>query len=576
LTFAAAQHAPLALAADRLEVARSGIEERFLKGGEALMSVNDILSRLIDAINQIAGALDACEASQTSTNLKGMGQQLQGLADAEQARQDNLAAILSECSAACSVVGLMNKAFKYLNTCATATKITGAGLGELTGFADDINSYIDSASEQIWNFSTKVERLNGQLTLACADGQRMAVSYADSAPHLTRTLLAATDAIGSRGDELSDVAAQVGALAQGIRAKVARVLSALQIGDVTRQRIEHVQAGIRIMEELAGPSVRDDASSADTFTVTAQRLLLAQVQALAADFDRQTRDIVQILHGFAKDGEAILALRGRAEGAGGDTNGGIMGEAEEAIAVARSLVEDMEAAGLKVREARDATLEIVSDLLGNVGSIGNLRDVRDDIRCLSINAYLRCARLGSQGQSVGVIATEIGLFAEKLGAYADDILRQLNAMEQSASCLEETEAGEHGALSEGLGNASMMLREANERMDLQLAELTRHGEAAAETIDGIADQLDFNSGLGALLQETALLLKSPTAPAGASEPGDDPRLAEFSERLFPLYTMASERDVHQSIIPVASAPIEGSDGGAAATDDEDLFEDALF
>ncbi|MBD1544716.1 hypothetical protein [Roseibium aggregatum] len=574
MNFVASHNNQLALAADRLEVARSGIEERFLKGGEALMSVNDILTRLIEAISQIAGALDAGAADGMSTDLKAMVQQLQGLADAEQARQDNLAVILSESSAAYPVVGMMNKALNYLSTCATATRITGAGLGELTGFADDISSYVDSASQQIVNFSKKVERLNGQLTQACADGQQITSSYVDVVPHVSGTLTAATDSIGSRRAELAQVATQVGTLAEGIRSKVARVLSALQIGDVTRQRIEHVQAGIEIMEELAAPSFGDGAS--DHFEVTAQRLLLAQVQALAADFDQQTRDIVAIIHGFAEDGDAILALRERAAGAGENADGNIMGEAEKAIGTARSLVKDMEATGRKAREARTATLEIVSDLLGNAGSIGNLRDVRDDIRCLSINAYLRCHRLGSQGRSVGVIATEIGLFAEKLGTFADDILRQLSGMEQSASRLEDTDTDERGALSNGLDEAIVFLRRANEKMEHHLAELSRHGEAAAGTISRIAGELDFNSDLGTLLQETATFLKPQSGSASACEAEADPRLAEFSERLFALYTMASERDVHQSVIPVDAASNPEQAGHGSEQSDEDLFEDALF
>ncbi|SON53975.1 Methyl-accepting chemotaxis protein 1 [Hartmannibacter diazotrophicus] len=557
--------------ANRLQHARAGIEERFIDGGTALMSTHDIVDTLIRTIGEITGALEAGAIARTPEGLRQTVQELSALAETERMRQETLARVLKEGQASEPLIQQMNKALGYLKTCAMATRITGAGMDELTSFADDISSYVGDAAHQVARFSEKVSGFNGRLAEACANGGKVTAAYGNKIPDVAEALTSAAEAIAARRDELDDVAATVCRLAEGVRTRVAKVLSALQIGDVTRQRIEHVEAGVDLVRQMARrrPGARPDA-----FETLALQLLHAQVEALTDDFQCQTRDIVGIIHGFAGEAQSILALHGMAGGPSTGTDG--IAEAEAAVRVARHFVRDIEDSRARAREACLETIETVSDLLSNIGSIGNLRNVRDDIRCLAINAYLRSYRLGPKGRSVGVIATEMGLVAEKLGGHVDDVLGQISSLETATSDLRMAEGEEQGALTGRLDDVMGLLREVNGRMDALLADLTRQGGAAASTIGEIAGGIDFQKGLGQTLTECTSLLASQGGMADKAAALADERLEAFSDQLFALYTMAAERDVHQKFIPVHSAAPAPAAEGAAIADDEDLFEDALF
>jgi hypothetical protein len=68
-------------------------------------------------------------------------------------------------------------------------------------------------------------------------------------------------------------------------------------------------------------------------------------------------------------------------------------------------------------------------------------------------------------------------------------------------------------------------------------------------IESIAHALDFSRSLGETLAECERDLRRGHMPAGAYHGADSPLIQTFSERIFPIYTMRSEREIHASIIP---------------------------
>ncbi len=62
---------------------------------------------------------------------------------------------------------------------------------------------------------------------------------------LTTPMAMATDE-----PQIAQVADRVRILARDISKNVGRILAALQIGDISRQRAEHVQSGLGILDEL--------------------------------------------------------------------------------------------------------------------------------------------------------------------------------------------------------------------------------------------------------------------------------------------------------------------------------------
>ncbi len=558
----------------RLEVARSAIEERFLAGGDVLVRANEIVSRLLDSVEGIVTAMDEGHAATATQRLAATVQQLRSLTESEKLQQDGLNGVLQDGNAIGPLITDMQKTLAYLNTCAVATRITSAGMEEFAGFADDILTAVTDASRQVTGFAQRVDQLGSQLRSAQAGGKAAITTFASTIPGVAETLLAASTTIDQRRRDLGKIAAQSAQLALGVRTKVSRVLSALQIGDVTRQRIEHVQSGIRIFQDLARIAAPQEADAARDVVI---RLLLAQLGALTSALDDGSRDIIATIEGFGRDADTILSLRGRSNGS--DIKGGAdtIGAIERGVERTRSLVDEIETASNNASEARTATLETASELLSSMGSIGNLRSVKDDIRCLSINAYLRCYRMGTKGRAVGVIATELSTYAERLGTSAAGVLQRLSKMKDAASMLGFGDGSEHGNLKAELEGAAEALREISLRTDHHLEEMSHYGDAIAQRIGGMAHELDFQSNLTEALVACGDMLKSIDRSALNASLASS-LIGSFSTELYQIYTMASERDVHREIIPTIAMTFGNKTESCVdkRDSDQELFEDALF
>lgn len=76
-----------------LESARGQVEERFLEGGTVLLSVMDVLNRLLNSLESVTTALDNKEASDTSADLRATVASLTALPITEESRQQALVSL---------------------------------------------------------------------------------------------------------------------------------------------------------------------------------------------------------------------------------------------------------------------------------------------------------------------------------------------------------------------------------------------------------------------------------------------------------------------------------------------------
>ncbi|MCM5553246.1 hypothetical protein [Pleomorphomonas sp. NRK KF1] len=546
---------------DQLEAARSQIEERFVEGGKALMAAYDIVARLLAAIDGITGALDdhACDeaAARLTATLKG----LSDLVETETAAGQRLASVLEDSEAITPRIRDMQRSLRYLNTCAMETRIAGAGVSEFAQFADDVDKYVGSAIEQIEIFADKVGQLSAQVAAACVGGKGTGI--ANQVTTVSSTLTEALEAVRNRRAGLRRLANGTADVAKSVQEKVGKVLSALQAGDVARQRIEHVQAGIAmLLDELAKCTSEQQAEALSQAGI---RLLAAQTSALIKDFTEQTRVVVATIEGLAGEASRVLTLTGKAGCAGG----GEMQTIEDGVGLTRGVVGDIERSGALAAAAYASTKQVATELLSNMGNIGNIRSVRDDIRCLAINAYLRSNRLGPKGRAVGVVAAEMNTYAARLGVAAEDILQRLSTMRETSAGIDAERESRRVDIVGEIDGAVATLREANVRTSLHLKEAEESGNAVADRIAHIARHIDFSKDLGEHLHACHRMFGSNDNLAPVENPGDH---EAFSKRLFAVYTMAAERDIHQTILggSMRAPP------AAPATESEDLFDDVLF
>ncbi|WP_184320433.1 MULTISPECIES: chemotaxis protein [Rhizobium] len=559
-----------------LESARGRVEERFLEGGTVLLSVMDVLNRLLNSLEGVTAALDNGEQSDTGADLRATVESLTALPLTEENRQQALVSLAQTGRDLRKYVSDMQETMRYLRTFAVTVKITGAGLAEFAGFAQEILERIYSGTDEVNRFAAHLDSLDKEVKLAAAFGASVSKGYADTVPAVAAALRDDAAKIAEHRKHLGVVAREVGAIARGVQSKVASTLSALQIGDITRQRIEHVQATLSLLEEFfAGEEgAKLDAGARKRLQNVIHHLTAAQMSDMCVNFQRESENVVTTIASFDHDMREILKLRDQMSGASGESGSNFMRALESSVSAAHEIVRQVDTASRQADQVSQSTIGTAAKLSE---AIANIRAVKTDIHYMALNTNLRCSRLGEEGRSINVVTAELRIFAGKLDESADAIVTGLPALEAAAGRVAPaTDAG--AGLGESLASAVGNIRSAADMMEKELKVLAENGREVATKIGLLIGKLDFQRDLGEVFARCADVLDE----AAGTEVADISDLAEaiapLDRKIFKHYTMVQERNIHRDIIPACaeSAAAPASAEPAKIENDEDLFADALF
>lgn len=557
----------------KLAAAHGKIEKKFLEGGAVLVSIIDILKRLIGALDQLTSALDGETTNQTIAGIKATAGELGGLANFELARHTRFEQLAASSKLMQDSVSDMRETMRYLRTLATTAKIAGAGLAEFAGFADEIRERIQSGSNEVDEFGVRLTAIRAQLEKARAFSRNISRDYCETVPRIVGKLEHDAGQLAAQHRDLVKIANEVKGLARGVQGKVATVLSALQIGDITRQRIEHIRTSFEMFDAFRqsaeGAALGEDALARVDEAIS--HLAAAQMDETLADFQRACHKVLENMRRFVDDARDIMALRDEMHKASGGEGKNILSGLEANIAAASKLVFDVEGTSNDADEVAQSTSRTASSLLQGIEVI---RSIKIDIHYMALNSNLRCSKLGHEGRSVNVISGELRIFAEKLEDPANKVLEQLQVFEKAAESFNGDQNAARRNISEPLNAALDAIRRVSGRMDESIAEFEREGQEVFTKVSAAIGTLDFESELGDVLQDCVESSWS-IADLNSSDISDiRGRLGEFTNRIFRIYTMASERDIHRRFFPVEAAA--EAIPQPAPVDDEALFEDALF
>ncbi|WP_082239842.1 chemotaxis protein [Rhizobium etli] len=558
-----------------LESARSQVEERFLEGGSVLLSVMDVLNRLLNSLESVAKALDDKEASDTSADLRATVESLTALPVSEENRQQALILLAQTGRELRKHVADMQETMRYLRTFAVTVKITGAGLAEFAGFAQEILERIYSGTDEVNRFAAHLDSLEKEVKLAASFGVSVSKGYADTVPAVARALQDDAAKIAEHRKNLGVIAREVGAIARGVQSKVSSTLSALQIGDITRQRIEHVQATFSLLEDfLAGEDgARLDAGARQRLQNVVHHLTAAQMSDMCVNFQRESENVVKTIASFDYDMQEILKLRDQMGMESGEAGGNFMRALESSVSAADEIVKQVDAASRQADKVSHSTTRTAAKLSE---AIANIRAVKTDIHYMALNTNLRCSRLGEAGKSINVVTAELRIFAGKLDESADAIVNGLPALEAAAGRVAPATDAAAGGLGESLTSAVGNIRSAANVMENELKVLAENGREVAAKIGLLIGKLDFQHELGDVLARCADVLEGVAGTDVADISDLAEAIAPLDRKIFKLYTMVQERNIHRDIIPAREESIPAPTETAKAENDDDLFADALF
>ena len=553
----------------RLEGARSRIEQRFLDGGVVLLAVLDVLNRLVASLENLSQSLDDEAAEATIGRLVATVDQLTALPAIEETRQQRLAGVAVTEKSLGTHIADMQETLRYLRTFATTAKITGAAIPDFSGFAEEILERIHFGTGEVNALGARIGTLGGVIDAASAGGGEALERFRRSVPDIAGNLSRNAADLTAQRRHLSQLAGKVGSSARLVQTKVATTLSSMQIGDITRQRIEHCQSAFTFLEEYLA-SAALDGEAGGRLTALVRHLVRDQLVEIARDFERECRTVVGTIRSFGADIDALMALYGDMDAGDGHSADRAMRMLEADIDAARAVVRDIEQAAGKANALGSSTVETVRELLKGVRTI---QLVRTDIHYMALNTNLRCSKLGEEGRAINVVTAELRSFSAQLDETAERILAALQSLEDDAGKLGAAGNAADGSLDARLEEVLDHIRRAGDRMEEDMSALRDcSADISAKAGRTIAD-LDFNAELGDVLADCAASVGDLIGPALPDTAGLEEALADLGGRIARTYTMVSEREVHArvfgTVVEMPAAP-------AAARSDEDLFDDALF
>ena len=543
---------------DTLESARTRIEERFSLAGRLLENAIEVVTGQIEALDKLSTAINDRSVSAAAADLAEIAERFNVLPAVQASRNERLSRLSILGGALRGYIEEMRLTLKYLRVFVFNMKITAAGsipdASSFKTFTEEMIERVEYGFDELSLIDRELADLHEELERAFAVGQDLQSECSRMLPEVPDRLASDADSIAAFHRQTAATAEQVSELARVIQRKVADTLSALQIGDISRQRIEHVQGGLRL---LAGWDFGAEESAQERLSQQCLGMLADQMDDIVVNFQREAGRITRNLAGLAADSAQAVQLQGASTG-GGQSG---LRDLETGVAQAVSLANDLGEASRNADSIGRLTGQAVDGLAQRVSVV---RMVKDDVQRMAINTSLRCSRLGDIGKPLNVIASELGAHAGRLDDSAERTLAALDDLQGAAGDLasalaQDGQDSDHG-LTGRLEGAAVQLREAADVVDRDLTDLTVRGSDLARALTQTEARLKLEEDLGAVLAVASQALRE---RAGRIAPGEtlmfSPAYSDLMDQIHGQYTMARERTIHAPYAEAAApsdAPAE--------------------
>jgi hypothetical protein len=571
----AATHLPAIIAA--LAAPRQEIEAAFLGVGQELGDAATLLDRIVATFEALPRDLDGAEMQEAGARLGRFTGHAHEIAAAFARERGDVQKLLAAVSAATHPVEDLHRSVRLMGILSVNARIVAAGLTDAADqfdvFTTDIAELSKSATAAVAAFAEGHLRLAGAVRRAADQFTGFEAAHRERLEGLAASLDQGLAAVAERQRLSAERSAETARVSQEMAMRIASAVMALQVGDSTRQRVQHSEEALtHLAGWLAGATphalgvAAEDRPALAAIVISLQQ---AQLHGTIEAFDHETREAEHALVELAADASvAITECRRLYDDKIGGTPIALLGtQMREAALLLRDCAGE--------REQLDALATAVGDmvevLLGHVEAV---RDIEANMRLVGLNAAVKCAQLGPRGAALSVIAAQLRELTGELVPAARAAVTQLG---EAVSIARAFTAGSTGRLAAEVGEleaeattALGLLEAVERRLGAALATLDRDG-AEAETLLATASHgLSRHASLAEALADAEFDLAR-IAPAAAEEAM--PALADVLRALRRGYSMEAERRIHDDFAAalgvVAEPPADTTD--SAATDEDDVL-----
>ncbi|MBO9499102.1 MAG: hypothetical protein J7483_06575 [Novosphingobium sp.] len=551
----------LDLIQQQLATLAAGLDVRFVHAGTMLATSVETIDRVLGALDRVLHAIDDRTANEAVRTMRDSAKVMEALPAIQDERVSDVGVIRRATTQLQTHLLEIQEMLSVLRVNGTNLRIIATESPEFGGFVTDMFARFDTGDFQLEGFSSELRELTSGVASVQRVARLLAVEVVKVIPMVPNKL--ADDAFELQAHQavVGQCAASVARIARLVQEQVGVVLGALQIGDITRQRVEHCVGAMRLAGVLDPAEPGEGQARAHVL-----RLLAAQITDIAADFEDAARRLLGALRDLGPETQELIEMMEEC-GAGGDGRGYLF-QLEQGIG-------DIDALTGQLRAANERA-HVLSGLIANtMDSLTNrldaVRAVRTDIQQIALLARGYGRTIGVSGRQAVAVAQEIDASAERMTQAVNGVgwaIRELAQVSLSIRHRQEFEA----QLDAGLrfGKSLAHLREACRRTAQGVGEGGLDAHELVEWLEEAAARLRSELALGGSFRAAAAQLEmlADEAEAAAVPNGSDSVLRMILERVGTLYSMAREREVHRGFL------LPGMDFAKAPPVEED--EDGLF
>jgi hypothetical protein len=535
------------------------IEATFLKAGQALEASIEILAKMTAGSEAVLDSLGGENLNEALTALSRTADRINQLARDQGKESARFLGMREQTEAIGRRVGQMKASLKYVDALAMNARIAAAGMDttrvDFSSFADEISRTVDVAKRTLDRFTAESHAAGELVARAHAGQLRFETLQHEAAGSITRRLSATVASIATRHEYAARSHQQIQSGSVRVRQRIAEAIMALQIGDITRQRLEHAEIALGFTGDGLPPDQRP------LFVAAARSVISAQLADAAGDFDRDVGRVAGSLNTLATEAEALRGLGCAARESAEHDGGDFMMELESQVGEALALLEGFETARAEVAGVAATVSETTASLCRH------LRDVQaleDDIRIMGLNTTFKCARVGRDGLALSLIAQELRTYAAAFSKEAGGLMLEVETIAHTG----RADAEQAAESTEPVRRSHATLRRMREILDVAVADLDRDSERVVRLLMETVADLEERDRIGGALRAGAETLNALSGP-GQTNPADlPPAVLRMLETMATSYTMANERDVHERCLGRTKPAAEPA---MAATEPDDFL-----
>lgn len=536
-----------------------------LEAGRLLGDAIPGLGELSGQFRALAGLVDNEELKQSALELAEVANAVRSIGHSLSGERQALTALIESNHDLSRKISHLSDDVRFLAAMISNVKIELASITEeeerLRGFALGLEQLVTKAKDTLHQFRARHVGLFDQLRQTALAQGSFESSHQGKLIEAAGAILSSLETVSQRQVAIGRVSSRIAAGTDRIGTQISQCVMALQIGDNTRQRLEHIGETLvlacKVLTGEADDLVIDRLEPDAPLTAALRALSLAQVQieSTSGEFQVETDTIQQALPRIVDAVDDLLGGSQELVAGRGGSNQTFLDCLESSLQVAQRLIDDSKASRAEVDRTADS---VVSTIVALEALAIDVAAMAMDMTIIGTNAIVTSYRLGPRGLGLGIIAQHLRSHALRVSDGVKALQPALAAVLEQATRFASARRGNDAASMEGLSVRTLaalavfrgkekLLHDARQRLDVEAGSVAALLRAATACLD---DAEPVKSSLLQTIEEMAAI-------AATAQPDDraiDAEIDAWLDRhLRPRYTMAVERGVHDRFFGHAQA-----------------------